>query len=304
MKTFIYSDYADQWPRFINDFNQELGQALTLPIKLEHRTYGKGTLQAVSAKLVGSRLEVSITYEKKSTPEVRDIYSLLDCDFITMGEEDRKLLTEAQESFKTVFYERVAAIDAQSKKEAAERRQKEADIARRAQEIKKQQQAENRRKKMEAKLDESKAAYIQKFHEMLTTKKTLSVSDDFYYTLGWLAKHSGVVKAIVPDICEADFIQYFGTEAPYTKTVYKVGPGGWISQWGKSFTASLVKVSVIPTYLEQYLNPKRTQVTNSEYIKELIDNYGFQFGKKQDTEAIRKSIPEAYLPHFEAGYAA
>ena len=115
---------------------------------------------------------------------------------------------------------------------------------------------------------------------------------------------SGTVKAVVPDICEAEFVQYFGTEVPFTKTEYKVGPGGWISQWGKSFTDSLVKVKTIPAYLEQYLNPKRTQVTNSEYIKDLVDNYGFQFGKEQNVEAIRKSVPAEYLPHFEAGFAA
>ena len=304
MKTFTYSDYADQWSLFVNDFNHELDQVLTLPLKLEHRVYGKGTVQAIKAKLVGSDLEVQITYEKKSSPEIRDLRSLLSLDFFTLTETDRKLLVEAQEAFKSVYRDRVAAADAQSKKEAAERREREAELARRAQVIKKQQQAENRRKKMEAKLDESKASYIQKFQELLALKKTLSISDDFYYSLGWLAKHSGTVKAIVPDICEADFVQYFGTEAPYTKTVYKVGPSGWISQWGKSFTASLIKVTVIPTYLEQYLNPKRTQITSSEYIKALIDNYGFQFGKKQNIEAIRQSIPKAYLPHFEAGYAA
>ena len=149
-----------------------------------------------------------------------------------------------------------------------------------------------------------KAAYLEKFRELLATKKSLSLSDEFYYSLGWLARHSGTVKAVVPDICEAEFVQYFGTEVPFTKTEYKVGPGGWISQWGKSFTASLVKVKTIPAYLEQYLNPKRTQITNSEYIKDLVDNYGFQFGKAQNVEAIRQSVPAEYLPHFEAGFAA
>lgn len=305
MKNFTYADYKDQWPVLVNDFNQELAAELKLPIKFNHRIHGPGTITYLRAKLIGSDLEVVATYEnKKKTPDIKELRQFLALDLVTLSEEDEKLMLDAQAMFKTACMERTQAINAKCQEEAAQRRQREAELEARRQAIKKQQQLEKRKQKNEAKLEESKAVYIEKFKELLASKKAPSVSDEFYYSLGWLAKHSGTVKAVVPDICEAEFVGYFGSDVPFTKTEYKVGPGGWISQWGKSFTASLVKVKTIPAYLEQYLNPKRNQITNSEYIKDLVDNYGFKFGKDQNLEAIRSSVPAEYRPHFEAGYAA
>lgn len=305
MKNFTYADYRDRWPVLVNDFNQELAAELKLPINFNHRIYGPGTITYMRAKLIGSDLEVVATYEnKKKTPDIKELRQFLALDLVTLSEEDEKLMLDAQAMFKTVCMERTQAINTKCQEDAAQRRQREAELEARRQTIKRQQQLEKRKQKNEAKLEESKAAYIEKFKELLASKKAPSASDEFYYSLGWLARHSGTVKAVVPDICEAEFVGYFGSGVPFTKTEYKVGPSGWISQWGKSFTASLVKVKTIPAYLEQYLNPKRTQVTNSEYIKDLVDNYGFKFGKDQNLEAIRSSVPAEYLPHFEAGYAA
>ena len=304
MKTFNYSDYSENWSAFVSDFNQEL-KSIGLPLKFESRIHGPGEITLIRAKLVGSALEVTLTYEnKKKQPETRELKAFLDLEFITVSDTDRQLLLACQYAFREVFDQRIKLENDKWQQEAAERRARQAELERRVKEHKAAEAKAKRIKKNTERLEESKAAYLEKFRELLATKKSLSFSDEFYYSLGWLAKHSGTIKAIVPDICEAEFVQYFGTEVPFTKTEYKVGPGGWISQWGKSFTASLVKVKTIPAYLEQYLNPKRTQVTNSEYIKDLVDNYGFQFGKAQNVEAIRKSVPAEYLPHFEAGFAA
>ena len=304
MKTFNYSDYSDNWSAFVSDFNQEL-KTLELPIKFDSRIYGPGEITSLRAKPVGSALEVNLTYEnKKKQPETRELKAFLDLEFVTVSDTDRQLLLACQSAFRTVFIQRIKFANEKAQQEAAIRRAQQLEIEKRAKEHKAAEAKAKRIKKNTERLEENKAAYLAKFRELLASKKSLSISDEFYYSLGWLAKHSGTVKAIVPDICEAEFVQYFGTEAPFTKTEYKVGPGGWISQWGKSFTASLVKVKTIPAYLEQYLNPKRTQVTDSEYIKDLVDNYGFQFGKSQNVEAIRQTIPTEYLPHFEAGYAA
>jgi hypothetical protein len=304
MKTFNYSDYDNNWSAFVSDFNQEL-KTLELPIKFDSRIYGPGEITLIRAKLVGSALEVTLTYEnKKKQPETRELRQFLDLEFITVSDTDRQLLLACQSTFREVFNQRIKLENDKWQQEAAERRARQAELEKRVKEHKAAEAKAKRIKKNTERLEESKAAYLEKFRELLATKKSLSFSDEFYYSLGWLAKHSGTVKAVVPDICEAEFVQYFGTEVPFTKTEYKVGPGGWISQWGKSFTASLVRVKTIPAYLEQYLNPKRTQVTNSEYIKDLVDNYGFQFGKEQNVEAIRKSVPAEYLPHFEAGFAA
>ena len=304
MKTFNYSDYSDNWPAFVSDFNQEL-KSIGLPLKFESRIKGPGEITFIRAKLVGSALELVLTYENKNKlPEIRELKAFLDLEFVTVSDTDRQLLIDCQSAFREVFNQRVKLASDKAQQEAAARRAQQLEIEKKVKEHKAAEAKAKRIKKNTERLEENKAAYLKKFKELLASKKSLSLNDEFYYSLGWLAKHSGTVKAIVPDICEAEFVQYFGTEAPFTKTEYKVGPGGWISQWGKSFTASLVKVKTIPAYLEQYLNPKRTQVTDSEYIKDLVDNYGFQFGKSQNVEAIRQTVPAEYLPHFEAGYAA
>jgi hypothetical protein len=65
----------------------------------------------------------------------------------------------------------------------------------------------------------------------------------------------------------------------------------------------LKKPDSIPAMLEQYLNPARKAVTNSEFVRDLVDNYGFQFGKVQDLEAIRSCVPSTYQTDFELGLA-
>jgi hypothetical protein len=69
--------------------------------------------------------------------------------------------------------------------------------------------------------------------------------------------------------------------------------------------ASLHKnsLSTIPALLKQYLSSAGNSLTYTEFIWDIVENYGFKFGKTQDLEKIRESIPVHCLEYFEKGYA-
>jgi len=138
---------------------------------------------------------------------------------------------------------------------------------------------------------------------MVQASNPLSLASEFYTTLGWLAKHTGTVSAALPDYLEPTFRKHFGDAPCRVVDSRKKGPAGWTSQWTSSFAVSLKKPESIPALLEQYLNPARKALTNSEFVLDLVDNYGFKFGKAQDLEAIRSCVPSTYHNDFELGLA-
>jgi hypothetical protein len=44
-------------------------------------------------------------------------------------------------------------------------------------------------------------------------------------------------------------------------------------------------------------------LTDTSFVWELVDNYGFKFGKTQDLEAVRSCVPSEYISEFELGLA-
>lgn len=161
-------------------------------------------------------------------------------------------------------------------------------------------------KKAEAKYQRLKEKSIKDFDELVNqAKASLSDVDEFYYALGWLAKHAGTVSAALPDYLEDAFTKYFGTETGCRIVDSKHrGPAGWQAQWSWSFKVTLKKFDSVPCLLTKYLNPAGKAITNTSFIWDLIDNYGFQFGKKQDVDKIREIVPTQYINFFETGYTA
>lgn len=156
----------------------------------------------------------------------------------------------------------------------------------------------------EAKYQKAKAKNIKDF-ELLTTKGKTPLNDSykFYYDLGWLVKHIGTVSAALPDYLAKAFAKYFGEETPCRIVDSKKrGPAGWQSQWSWSFNLTLKKPDEIPAAFTKYLNPSGKAITNTSFIWDLIDNYGFQFGKTQDVDKILAAIPAKYHYTFNLGF--
>lgn len=159
-------------------------------------------------------------------------------------------------------------------------------------------------KRAEAKYQAAKAKALKDFQTWAKATRPQSAADEFYYALGWLAKHAGTVSAALPDYLADEFKTYFGADTPCRVVdSKKKGPAGWTSQWAKSFSVSLKKPDVIPSLLTKYLNPKGTAVTDTDFVLDLVDTYGFKFGKEQDIDQIRAKVPTAHIMFFENGLA-
>jgi hypothetical protein len=170
-------------------------------------------------------------------------------------------------------------------------------------EAEKKAQAE---KKAEEKYQRLKDKAVKDFDELVTNaNKTLSDVDEFYYALGWLTKHVGTISAVLPDYLESSFVKHFGTETcvrvvdSKKKTV-----NGYSMQWTFGFKATLRKAESLPSIWRQYISSTGKAIANTSFIWDLIDNYGFCFGKKQDVEKIKQSVPSEYIDSFEAGLMA
>lgn len=171
-----------------------------------------------------------------------------------------------------------------------------------AREAKKQEAAD---KKASEKYEHQRAKALKDFEALANQEKVVvTETDAFYYSLGWLAKHANNVVAVLPDYLADAFKKYFGPEAPCRIVDSKHrGPAGWQSQWSWSFTISLKKPDLVPAFLSDKLNPSGKAVSKTSFVWDLVDSYGFKFGKEQDIENIRAHIPSNYLSSFEAGLA-
>lgn len=164
---------------------------------------------------------------------------------------------------------------------------------------------EKKRKENEKKMIGMKASAEKEIDNLINNReKKISKADEFYYTLGWLAKHVGTITAKMPDFLEASFVKHFGDVEHTVVDSTKVGPAGYTSQWRLSMEASLKKAENIPATMADYLNPAGKKVSKTSFIWSLIDDYGFKFGKKQDTLDIMRCVPIEYVPMFNAGMNA
>jgi hypothetical protein len=162
-------------------------------------------------------------------------------------------------------------------------------------------------KKAEERYEATKARMLQSFEDMANNNNMVKVnySDDFFYVLGWLAKHVGTVSAALPDYLAKPFAKYFGADTPCRVVDSKKrGPAGWQSQWSWSFTASLPRAKDIPQMLTTYMNDAQTKISNTSFIWDLVHNYGFKFGKKQDLNSILENVPDCFKTSFDEGYCA
>lgn len=161
-------------------------------------------------------------------------------------------------------------------------------------------------KKAEAKAEQMKAKLIKEFDDMTKQpRKKITVKDEFFWTLGWLAKHIGTLKAAMPDYLEKAFESHFGSDALHSVTDSKKRTvNGFQMQWALSFTASLPRVADVPATLTQYLNSTGKAIANTSFLWDLIDNYGFKFSKKQNVSEIMQHVPAEYISIFNEGFNA
>lgn len=269
-----------------NAINSDLA-ALDYPFTVKHRTYGEGQLTFVKAPLMGGSLYATVDFTAGTKTLALDM--LLTNGLLNMPEDLTEVLLEAQTAFKADFLEREQAQRTAGRQALEQKR----EVAKKALEDKKNAE----------KYEATKAKAIKDFEVLTTVDRPVEVTNEFYYSLGWLAKHVGVINARLPDYLESSFTKYFGDVPRYVFDSKKKSPSGWSYQWAMALSATLRKAGTIPAPLEAYLNPTHKALTDTGFVWDLVDNYGFQFGKKQDIEKIRSHVPSDCLTSFEAGLA-
>jgi hypothetical protein len=149
-----------------------------------------------------------------------------------------------------------------------------------------------------------KAQAEKEFEKLVSSNAKITKADEFYFALGWVAKHVGTITAKMPDYLESAFVKHFGDVEHTVVDSTKVGPAGFTSQWHLSMEASLVKAKEIPAILNDFLSQNGKKLSKTSFVWDLVDKYGFKFGKKQDTLDIMRCVPIEYVPMFNAGMAA
>lgn len=269
-----------------------VGSETKVEINCHHKLYGEGKITNLRFAENQDKPELFMTFESPVKNVVLAYTIVTRMNLLTFDETDTETLLNLMDEYLTNW----TTYDEERKAEQVAKR--EAEAAKR-EEAKKAKADE---KKAEA-FEKKKEKDIRDFELMVQTRNPLSIASEFYTTLGWLAKHAGTVSAALPDYLEPTFRKHFGDAPCRVVDSQKKGPAGWTSQWTSSFAVSLKKPDSIPAMLEQYLNPARKAVTDSEFVRDLVDNYGFKFGKAQDLEAIRSCVPGTYQTDFEAGLA-
>lgn len=163
--------------------------------------------------------------------------------------------------------------------------------------------AEEERKKAELKILARQKKIIDKLQET-AIKNSISKHSDFYSDLGWIAKHVGTIRAEVPDFAARWFETHFGFTA--VKTVVdskKKTSGGFSMKWNPSFSISFKDTKDMPITLQQKCNGKKS-INDTAFVFDLVDNYGFKFGKEQNLDEIISSVPSDKIDSFRLGLTA
>lgn len=274
-----------------NAIRADLDQ-LAYPYEVKHRTYGEGQLTSVKvpSNLSCSSLYAVIDFGTETKVIALDVAFAI--KVLTLPEILTDVLVEAQTAFKADFETRQA-----EQRVAWRRAREEAEAAA-------QKAAEE--KKAQEKYEKAKAKALKDFDTLANAYRPAEITNEFYYSLGWLAKNAGAFSAAMPDYLLSSFESHFGTD--YKPTVVdskKKTINGNPMQWALSMRAAISKkaLDLVPSYLTKYLSTSRNAITDTDFIWDLVDNYGFKLGKKQDVEKIRSHVPANCIASFEAGLA-
>lgn len=289
MKTYVISDYQS-WNELSADLTAELNELIAAPLSAVHKNHGACEISEITVSCNESGFIVLATFKFENGQTKKLALNVLTANNLIQIEEPvNTVLTdyfqaclELQKEVHEVAHDRSVA-----KSEAARKVAEEA--------------------KQEAKYQAAKDKAIQDFEVMARKEKSQIATGEFYYNLGWLAKNVGTVSAALPDYLLKYFENHFGTEAkPTVVDSRKRTINGYPIQWALSMKASVPKkvADSIPAFLKQYLNPAGNALTNTTFIWDIVENYGFQFGRKQDVEKIRAAIPVHCIEPFEKGFAA
>ena len=281
-KTINFETTADLRDAINNDLAN-----IAYPISATHRINGQGRIVDIKAPLTGNSLYVTMDFDSIGS-KMFALKALFESRLLTLPDDIKDILMEAQTAFETNHRQLE-----QEKREAQ----------RLAYEQKKQAEEEARQ---EAKYQATRTRVLKEFDNLLNKERTISSADEFYYCLGWIVRNCGAFTCTLPDYCLSDFQRQFGSDyEPHIVDHRAKTSGNNPMKWAESMKTSIKKSAqnMVPALLTKYLSKSGNAISDSDFIIELCSLYGFRFGKTQDIEKIRATIPTTYIVSFEEGYA-
>ena len=258
---------------------------LAYPIAVTHKMNGQGRVVSIKAPLAGDSLYVNIDFDSIGS-KMFSLKTLFEYRLIEMPEDVKAVLMEAQTAIESDYTEIMKAIRETNRLAYEQKKQAEED------------------KKAEAKYQASRARILKEFQTLLSKERPISGVNEFYYCLGWIAKNCGAFSATIPDYCLSDFQRKFGTDyEPHLVDGRAKTSGNNPMKYAESMKTAIKKAAqnMVPALLTKYLSKSGTSLSDSDFVCELVANYGFQFGKTQNIEMIRSKVPADFIESFESG---
>ena len=252
-----------------------------------HKIYGSGKITNLKCSENLGKPEILMTFESP-VKTVTLAFSIVSArKLLAFDETDQETLDCLMAEYIANWFE----MDKQRRDE--ERARKEAA---RLQQEQEKQEAEAK-KKVEQTLARLNCLKPEDLSTICGTPQTE------YEMIGWIAKHVKSIKPSMPEECKSWFESKFGPVE--SATVYEKGaktsgnnPMKYTLSIHGTFDAE------VPSVLTVKATEKNKKAIDSvEFFWTLVDKYGFQFGKKQNVDEIRKFVPTTYLTEFEAGLA-
>lgn len=195
---------------------------------------------------------------------------------------------EMDDSLKSRLYAECGKIGEDARKVSEEARKAKA-----AEEEKKRQEGEAR--KIEAK----RQAALLKFSKAKGGFEPYKS----YELLGWMAKHCTSLRPAMPDWMEDAFVKRFGDVPRTVVDSKKRTAGGFPMQWGLSMKISFDR-EVPSKLMKAATSSNKKSIDNVAFVSDLVESFGFGFGRKQDADRILEEIPAEKIEDFMRGYAA
>lgn len=250
-------------------------------------SYGQGTVKSVDGDIF-ENIILNVLFENAGLKRFSLCYILLNPSFVAFENDD------VIDNSKTAYTAHLELVT-QYKKLKFQALQER---------IVAEKQAEADRK-AEQKYNQQKDASIKAFDKFANQASYADTTEEFYFALGWLAAHAGTVSAQMPNYLEDAFNKHFGPQdACRIIDSKKKTSSGNSMQYTFSFAMSLRKVTTVPEILKPHMSATGKSVASTSFIWILIDSYGFQFGKKQDVNEIKKHVPTEFMQAFEDGRKA
>ena len=134
--------------------------------------------------------------------------------------------------------------------------------------------------------------------------------EQMFEVVGYMA-HPGRVSSFEAEVPKDGRDKTFETLFPgqiYRSIELGDTPSGLPNKLGPQFRINFASLSNCPPVLKAYVRAGNAgcvgRINRSRFVVDLVQFYGFRFGKHQDISAIRKIAEEnGYLEEFEAGYS-